>query len=38
MVAKTLGGLEEVLAEELRGIGAENVEPGRRSVRGSTML
>ncbi len=32
MVAKTLGGLEEVLAEELRGIGAENVEPGRRSV------
>lgn len=32
MVAKTLGGLEEVLAEELRGIGAENVEQGRRSV------
>lgn len=32
MVAKTLGGLEEALAEELRGIGAQNVEPGRRSV------
>ncbi|MCC8112821.1 MAG: THUMP domain-containing protein [Bacteroidales bacterium] len=32
MVAKTLAGLEEVLAEELRGIGAENVEPGRRMV------
>lgn len=32
MVAKTLQGLEEVLAEELRGLGAENVEPGRRMV------
>ena len=32
MVAKTLQGLEEVLAEELRGIGAENVRPGRRMV------
>jgi len=32
MVAKTFQGLEEVLAEELRGIGAENVEPGKRMV------
>ena len=32
MVAKTFGGLEEVLAEELRNLGAENVEPGRRMV------
>lgn len=32
MVAKTFQGLEEVLAEELRGIGAMNVEPGRRMV------
>ena len=32
MVAKTFQGLEEVLAEELRGIGALNVEPGRRMV------
>lgn len=32
MVAKTLQGLEEVLAEELRAIGAVNVEPGRRMV------
>ena len=32
MVAKTLKGLEEVLAEELRGLGAENVEPGLRMV------
>ena len=32
MVAKTFQGLEEVLAEELRGIGAINVEPGRRAV------
>lgn len=32
MVAKTFQGLEEVLAEELRGIGAENVMPGRRMV------
>ncbi len=32
MVAKTFQGLEEVLAEELRGIGAENVRPGRRMV------
>ena len=30
MVAKTFQGLEEVLAEELRGLGALNVEPGRR--------
>lgn len=32
MVAKTFQGLEEVLAEELRGLGAVNVEPGRRMV------
>ncbi|MCM1076223.1 MAG: THUMP domain-containing protein [Bacteroides sp.] len=32
MVAKTLKGLEDVLAEELRGLGAVNVEPGRRMV------
>lgn len=32
MVAKTFQGLEEVLAEELRAIGAENVMPGRRMV------
>ena len=32
MVAKTFQGLEEVLAEELRGLGAKNVEPGRRMV------
>lgn len=32
MVAKTFQGLEEVLAEELRELGACNVEPGRRMV------
>lgn len=32
MVAKTFMGLEDVLAEELRGIGAINVEPGNRMV------
>ncbi len=32
MVAKTFQGLEEVLAEELRGLGADNVEPGKRMV------
>lgn len=32
MVAKTLQGLEDVLAEELRDLGAENVEPGKRMV------
>ena len=32
MVAKTFKGLEEVLAEELRALGAVNVEPGRRMV------
>lgn len=32
MVAKTFQGLEDVLAEELRALGAENVEPGRRMV------
>ncbi len=33
MVAKTFQGLEDVLAEELRSLGAENVVPGRRMVR-----
>ena len=32
MVAKTFQGLEGVLAEELRNLGALNVEPGRRMV------
>ncbi|MDE6098674.1 MAG: RNA methyltransferase [Muribaculaceae bacterium] len=32
MVAKTFQGLEEVLAEELRNLGAENVIPGKRMV------
>jgi len=32
MVAKTFQGLEDVLAEELRDLGACNVEPGRRMV------
>lgn len=32
MVAKTMQGLEEVLAEELRNLGAKNVEPGLRMV------
>ncbi len=32
MVAKTFQGLEQVLAEELRSLGAINVEPGRRMV------
>lgn len=32
MVAKTFQGLEDVLAEELRNLGAENVEQGRRMV------
>ena len=32
MVAKTFAGLEDVLAEELRGLGARNVEPGNRMV------
>jgi len=32
MVAKTFAGLEEVLAEELRNLGAERVLPGRRMV------
>lgn len=32
MVAKTLKGLEAVLADELRALGAKNVEPGRRMV------
>lgn len=32
MVAKTFQGLEDILAEELRGLGALNVEPGRRMV------
>lgn len=32
MVAKTFQGLEDVLAEELRDLGAEDVMPGRRMV------
>ncbi len=32
MVAKTFQGLEDVLAEELRDLGALNVEPGKRMV------
>lgn len=32
MVAKTLKGLEGVLADELRNLGARNVEPGHRMV------
>lgn len=32
MVAKTMRGLEDVLAEELRQLGAEQVEPGLRMV------
>lgn len=32
MVAKTMKGLEAVLADELRGLGAENVSPGHRMV------
>jgi putative N6-adenine-specific DNA methylase len=32
MVAKTMMGLEEILAEELRGCGAENIECGSRAV------
>lgn len=32
MVAKTMKGLEAVLADELRALGADNVEPGHRMV------
>ena len=32
LIAKTFQGLEEVLAKELNGLGAKNVEPGRRMV------
>ena len=32
MVAKTFQGLEEILAKELRALGAENVQPGCRMV------
>lgn len=32
MVAKTMQGLENILAEELRSLGAHNVEPGLRMV------
>ncbi len=31
-IVKTFSGLENVLAKELRGIGAENIQPSRRSV------
>jgi putative N6-adenine-specific DNA methylase len=33
MVAKTFRGLEDVLADELRALGAQDVEPGRRMVQ-----
>jgi len=33
MIAKTFQGLEEVLAEELTNLGADNIEIGRRMVR-----
>ena len=36
--AKTFQGLEGVLADELRGLGAENVEPGKRMVSFSGNL
>ena len=32
MLAKTMAGLEDLLVEELRGIGAEDIVPGRRMV------
>lgn len=32
MVAKTMAGLEEILAEELTGLGADNIEIGNRMV------
>jgi len=32
MLAKTMFGLEEILAEELRGLGAQNVKPMNRAV------
>ncbi len=32
MVAKTLYGLEEILAEELKSLGADNLHTGRRMV------
>jgi putative N6-adenine-specific DNA methylase len=40
MVAKTLQGLEDVLADELTALGAEGVQPGRRMVafRGDRAL
>lgn len=40
MVAKTLHGLEEVLAEELKQLGADDIRPGRRMVafRGDKRL
>lgn len=38
MVAKTLKGLEAVLADELRALGANDVEPGRRMVSFSGNL
>ncbi|MDE7427245.1 MAG: RNA methyltransferase [Muribaculaceae bacterium] len=38
MVAKTFAGLENVLAEELRGIGAQDVQPGKRMVSFSGNL
>lgn len=38
MVAKTMMGLEQVLAKELQDLGAEDVEPGRRMVSFSGTL
>lgn len=38
MVAKTFAGLENVLAEELRGLGAQDVQPGKRMVSFSGNL
>ena len=32
MIAKTMAGLEDVLAEELIGLGANNLEIGKRMV------
>ena len=32
LIAKTLYGLEEVLARELESLGADNVKPGNRAV------
>lgn len=36
VVVTTFQGMEEILAEEMRAIGVENVQPGYRAVTGST--